>query len=176
MNTAFGQMEFIEVIPIYNWKELVYIIVRHRAANLCQGFGLLINLTQFQFKYYRGVLADLEPGTMDAVCFNIFILKHFPNKFQVRNGPYGELFRPDNFIHGQSGAGNNWARGHYTEGGELVDTVMDVIRKEAENCECLQARFIERNISLPFHWIRPNSAHYNNSSRTELILVFLLSN
>lgn len=36
------------------------------------------------------------------------------------------------------GAGNNWAKGHYTEGAELVESVLDVIRKEAENCECLQ--------------------------------------
>ncbi|XP_028171677.1 tubulin beta chain-like [Ostrinia nubilalis] len=70
----------------------------------------------------RAVLVDLEPGTMDA----------------VRGGPYGQLFRPDNFVFGQSGAGNNWAKGHYTEGAELVDSVLDVIRKEAESCDCLQ--------------------------------------
>lgn len=70
----------------------------------------------------RAVLIDLEPGTMDA----------------VRAGPFGQLFRPDNFVFGQSGAGNNWAKGHYTEGAELVDSVMDVVRKEAENCDCLQ--------------------------------------
>lgn len=39
---------------------------------------------------------------------------------------------------GQSGAGNNWAKGHYTEGAELVDSVLDVVRKECENCNCLQ--------------------------------------
>jgi len=70
----------------------------------------------------RAVLMDLEPGTMDA----------------IRAGPYGGLFRPDNFIFGQSGAGNNWAKGHYTEGAELIDTVLDVVRKEAESCDCLQ--------------------------------------
>ncbi len=48
----------------------------------------------------RAVLVDLEPGTMDS----------------VRSGPYGQVFRPDNFVFGQSGAGNNWAKGHYTEG------------------------------------------------------------
>ncbi|KAM3505860.1 hypothetical protein MY10362_002702 [Beauveria mimosiformis] len=70
----------------------------------------------------RAVLIDLEPGTMDA----------------VRSGPLGPLFRPDNFVFGQSGAGNNWAKGHYTEGAELVDEVLDVVRREAEGCECLQ--------------------------------------
>lgn len=34
--------------------------------------------------------------------------------------------------------GNNWAKGHYTEGAELVDSVLDVIRKESEGCDCLQ--------------------------------------
>ena len=48
----------------------------------------------------RAVLVDLEPGTMDS----------------VRSGPFGQIFRPDNFVFGQSGAGNNWAKGHYTEG------------------------------------------------------------
>ena len=56
----------------------------------------------------------------------------------VRAGPYGQVFRPDNFVFGQSGAGNNWAKGHYTEGAELIDSVMDVVRKEAEGCDCLQ--------------------------------------
>jgi tubulin beta len=70
----------------------------------------------------RAILMDLEPGTMDS----------------VRAGPYGQLFRPDNFVFGQTGAGNNWAKGHYTEGAELIDSVLDVVRKEAEGCDCLQ--------------------------------------
>lgn len=45
-------------------------------------------------------MVDLEPGTMDS----------------LRAGPYGQIYRPDNFVFGQSGAGNNWAKGHYTEG------------------------------------------------------------
>ncbi|KAK4794172.1 hypothetical protein SAY86_012166 [Trapa natans] len=35
-------------------------------------------------------------------------------------------------------AGNYWAKGHYTEGAELIDAVLDIVRKEAENCDCLQ--------------------------------------
>lgn len=30
------------------------------------------------------------------------------------------------------------AKGHYTEGAELVDQVLDVVRREAESCDCLQ--------------------------------------
>jgi tubulin beta len=70
----------------------------------------------------RAVLVDLEPGTMDS----------------VRAGPYGQLFRPDNFVFGQTGAGNNWAKGHYTEGAELIDSVLDTVRKEAEGTDMMQ--------------------------------------
>jgi len=42
---------------------------------------------------------------------------------------------PENFVLSQSGAKNNWAKGHYIEGTELIDTVLDVVRKEAENCD-----------------------------------------
>lgn len=48
------------------------------------------------------------------------------------------MFRPDNFVFGQSGAANNWAKGHYTEGAELVEEIIDVVRKEGEACDCLQ--------------------------------------
>lgn len=82
----------------------------------------------------------------------------------IRSGPLGQMFRPDNFVFGQNGAGeiairkiksmtlagrdsnsrkcffvgNNWAKGHYTEGAELVDVVLDVVRREAECCDSLQ--------------------------------------
>lgn len=54
----------------------------------------------------------MEPGTLDS----------------VRSGIIGELFRPDNFVTGQSGAANNWAKGHYTDGAEMIDSVMEVVR------------------------------------------------
>lgn len=43
---------------------------------------------------------------------------------------------------GYTGAGNNWAKGHYTEGVELVESVLDIIRKESENCDSLQVSII----------------------------------
>ena len=74
----------------------------------------------------RAVLVDLEPDTMDS----------------VRSGPIGKIFTPDNSIFGQSSASNNWAKGHYTKGTKLIDSILDVVRKEAENCDCLQGMWI----------------------------------
>uniref|UniRef100_A0A7S1ESU4 Tubulin beta chain n=1 Tax=Timspurckia oligopyrenoides TaxID=708627 RepID=A0A7S1ESU4_9RHOD len=78
----------------------------------------------------RAILMDLEPGVVDT----------------IRGSPFGELYRPDNFVFGQSGAGNNWAKGHYTEGAELIDNVLDVVRREAENCDCLQGFQISHSL------------------------------
>ncbi|KAL4189797.1 hypothetical protein AMTRI_Chr08g167140 [Amborella trichopoda] len=64
----------------------------------------------------------LEPETMDSVC----------------TGSYDQIFKSDNLVFGQSGARNNWVKGHYTKGAELIDSVLDAMRKEAENYDCLQ--------------------------------------
>jgi len=70
----------------------------------------------------RSVNVDLESGTMDA----------------LKASKYGSTFHPDSFVFGQSGAGNNWAKGHYTEGAELIETALDCIRKNVESCELFQ--------------------------------------
>lgn len=70
----------------------------------------------------RAVLVDLEPGVIDV----------------IKASKYGAAYRPDNFVHGQNGAGNNWATGHYTEGAELGDHVMESVRKEFEGCDSPQ--------------------------------------
>ena len=71
----------------------------------------------------RAILTDLEPGTMDSVLA----------------GPFGQSFRSENFVFEQTGAGNSWAKGHCIEGAELIASVLDVVRKEAKGCDCLQS-------------------------------------
>ncbi|VEL10716.1 unnamed protein product [Protopolystoma xenopodis] len=70
----------------------------------------------------RCILTDLDPGILDS----------------VRCSPIGQLFRPDNCVGGMRGTGNNWAKGKYTDGAEISDGVMDIIRKETENCDQIQ--------------------------------------
>ncbi|KAF9233172.1 beta-tubulin [Melanogaster broomeanus] len=41
---------------------------------------------------------------------------------RIRSGPLGALFRPDTFFTGDSGAGNNWAKGW----AELIDGILDI--------------------------------------------------
>jgi len=70
----------------------------------------------------RALIVDLEPGTVDV----------------IKNKDVGSMFNPSNMIFGNNGAGNNWAKGHYTEGAEIVEDVMDATRKEAEKADCPQ--------------------------------------
>ncbi|KAG8742517.1 Tubulin beta-2 chain [Ceratobasidium sp. 414] len=70
----------------------------------------------------RSVQIDLESGVCN----------------RLRSGPLGGLFRPDTFISGENGAGNNFGKGHYTEGAELIDSILEVIRKQVEQCDALQ--------------------------------------
>ena len=96
----------------------------------------------------RAAIVDLEPGTSEM----------------IKASPIGNMFKPDNFIFGASGAGNNWfasraisllgaldidsacrclcvcfqGQGSLHEGAEVVDEVLDVVRREAESCDCPQ--------------------------------------
>ena len=70
----------------------------------------------------RCVFVDLEPTVAD----------------EVRTGTYRQLFHPEQIITGKEDAANNYARGHYTIGKEIVDLVLDRVRKLADNCTGLQ--------------------------------------
>merc|ERR1711975_180325 len=70
----------------------------------------------------RAVYVDLEPSVCD----------------EVRTGTYRQLYHPEQLISGKEDAANNYARGHYTIGKEIVDLVLDRIRKLADNCTGLQ--------------------------------------
>ncbi|CAI9276992.1 unnamed protein product [Lactuca saligna] len=74
----------------------------------------------------RAVFVDLEPTVID----------------EVRTGTYRQLFHPEQLISGKEDAANNFARGHYTIGKEIVDLCLDRIRKLADNCTGLQGFLI----------------------------------
>ena len=61
----------------------------------------------------RAVFVDLEPTVVD----------------EVRTGTYHHLFHPEQLITGKEDAANNYARGHYTIGKEIIDLCLDRVRK-----------------------------------------------
>ena len=63
----------------------------------------------------------------------------------MRTGTYRSLFHPEQLITGKEDAANNYARGHYTVGKELVDQVLDRIRKLVSNVIIKQQMFMMAN-------------------------------
>lgn len=63
-----------------------------------------------------------------------FISLHFVLLDEVRTGTYRQLFHPEQLITGKEDAANNYARGHYTIGKEIIDLVLDRIRKLVSLC------------------------------------------
>ena len=59
-----------------------------------------------------------------------YFFSHFPfPSDEIRTGEYRSLFHPDQLVNGKEDAANNYARGHYTVGKEIVDVVVDRIRR-----------------------------------------------
>ncbi len=57
---------------------------------------------------------------------------------EVRTGTYKQLFHPDQLMSGKEDAANNYARGHYTIGKEMIDSCMDRVRRQVDMCSGLQ--------------------------------------
>lgn len=74
----------------------------------------------------RSIFVDLDPSPID----------------EIRTGEYSKLFHPEMLVSGKEDAANNYARGHYTIGKELVDKVIDKVRRVADNCSSLQGFLI----------------------------------
>ena len=70
----------------------------------------------------RSLFVDLEPSVMD----------------EIKQGPNRQLFHPEQMVSGKEDAANNYARGHYTVGKELIDPVCEKVRKMVDNCHGLQ--------------------------------------
>ncbi|VDM83644.1 unnamed protein product [Strongylus vulgaris] len=72
----------------------------------------------------RCLFVDLEPTVVD----------------EVRTGTYRELFHPEQLLSGKEDAANCYARGRYTVGREMIDVVMDRVRRLTESCKGLQGK------------------------------------
>ncbi|KRH93046.1 tubulin alpha chain [Pseudoloma neurophilia] len=74
----------------------------------------------------RTVMIDLEPGVIES----------------VRKSKYNNLFHPEQLINGKEDAANNYARGHYTVGKEILNKSLERIRLLTDNCDGLQGFLI----------------------------------
>lgn len=70
----------------------------------------------------RTLYLDLEPSVID----------------EVRSGPFQKLFHPNSMMNHKEDAANNFARGYYTIGKEIIENAVEYLRKQQERCDGLQ--------------------------------------
>ncbi|XP_034934663.1 tubulin beta chain-like [Chelonus insularis] len=87
-----------------------------------QRLNIYFNETDHNTYVPRAILVDLDPSGTSSVI----------------SSQLGGLFRPDNIISGKAAAGNNWAKGFYYEGVEVMDQILEIIRREVEYCDLIQ--------------------------------------
>jgi len=78
----------------------------------------------------RNITVDLEPTVVD----------------DVRTGKMSQMFHPEFLLNGKEDAANNFARGHYTVGKEILDQVNDRLRKLVDNSENVQGFIIHHAV------------------------------
>jgi len=78
----------------------------------------------------RNLMVDLEPNVID----------------DVKNSKYSAIFHPEFLLSGKEDAANNFARGHYTVGKEMIDKVNDRLRKMVDNSDNVQGFFINHSV------------------------------
>ncbi len=59
-------------------------------------------------------------------------------KDSLKASPLGKLFKEDNIFSGSFSMGYNWAKGLYVEGPDIIERILDAIRREVELCSRFQ--------------------------------------
>ena len=78
----------------------------------------------------RNLMVDLEPNVID----------------DIKNSKYSKIYDPEFLLSGSEDAANNFARGHYTVGKEMIDKVNDRLRKLVDNCDNVQGFVINHAV------------------------------
>jgi len=78
----------------------------------------------------RNLSVDLEPNCID----------------DIKNSKQAAIFHPEFLLSGKEDAANNFARGHYTVGKEIIDKVNDRVRKLVDNCDNVQGFIINHSV------------------------------
>ncbi len=87
-----------------------------------EGFSTFFSETGSGKYVPRTLYVDLEPNVID----------------EIKTGEYKNFFHPEQLINGKEDAANNYARGHFTVGKELLEPILERLRKMADQCDGLQ--------------------------------------
>merc|ERR1712156_547092 len=93
---------------------------------------------------YETFFAESQTGQL--VPRNLFVDLEASVCDEIKKGPTHKLFHQDFVINGKEDAANNFARGHYTTGKEIMDSVSDRLKKAVEDCDNLQGFIMTHSV------------------------------
>jgi tubulin beta len=88
-----------------------------------------------------------KEGAMRWVPRSILMDLNMSDLSAITQDPLGDLYRPENIIGNDEGSGNCYAKAFHTDGPELADQCLEMVRKEVERCNCLQGIQFVHSIS-----------------------------
>ncbi|VDK29577.1 unnamed protein product [Dibothriocephalus latus] len=96
-----------------------------------------------QFIYFSSRIFSFTKK-ISSVFSAYFVISYFSSlrKDEIRTGYYRQLFHPEQLISGKEDAANNYARGFYTVGEQMIELTMDRIRKVMDTCSMPQGFLI----------------------------------
>ncbi|XP_072399952.1 tubulin alpha chain-like isoform X1 [Diabrotica undecimpunctata] len=100
----------------------------HNECFTDNSYSPFFSLTAYGQVVPRVVMVDLEPTVID----------------EIRTGYYRQLFHPDQLLTGKEDAANNYARGKYGIGTEMLHLALDRTRKVVEGCNNMQGFILFR--------------------------------
>ena len=93
-------------------------------------FGCFFEQTGSGQYVLRSLMVDLEPNVID----------------DIKTSKLAEIFDPEFLLAGKEDAANNFARGHFTVGKEIIDKVNDKLRKLVDNCDNVQGFIMSHGV------------------------------
>ena len=102
----------------------------NKAVGCTESFTTFFNCTGNGKYVPRAAMIDLEPNIVN----------------EVRSGHYRNLFHPKQLLTGNEDASNNYARGYFTVGRDMIENTVETVKKLAEQCESLQGFFLFHSV------------------------------
>jgi len=116
---------------------------QYRQEHKIDGEGVQLDTTS-QDEYFKTFFEEMSTG--QVVPRTLYVDLEPTVIEDVKKGPQGTMFHHDFLINGKEDAANNFARGHYTVGKELMDQVNDRVRRLVDNSENVQGFIVNHAV------------------------------
>lgn len=152
---------------IHNPQSIIHFFVLGHPPVICGNPGkmksakIVGELKRLLGSNFQRILADLTTDWLGKLLMGTF--RGFEFLFQLHLRPSQDLYRPENIIGNDESSGNCYAKAFHTEGPDLADRCLEMVRKESLSCEHHELMMWHRgNGSFHFGWDEVTTSQLSN--------------